>query len=97
MSKFVRLKFVSVVIGVVVVAGAFGAGYAARGVQLAAGSDSGSPDFSSLNNVYRVLQDKFDGKLDDAKLLDGAKAGLAAATGDPYTAYLNAEATKALN
>ncbi|MBW3537989.1 S41 family peptidase [Candidatus Parcubacteria bacterium] len=97
MSGFVRFKAVSFGLVILLVAGgAFAAGYAAKDAGIGSRA-ADAPDFSSLNNVYRVLQDKFDGQLDDAKLLDGAKAGLAAATGDPYTAYLNAEATKTLN
>jgi carboxyl-terminal processing protease len=53
-------------------------------------------DFSSLNEIRSVLKQKYDGDLDDQKMLDGAKAGIAAATGDPYTTYLNKEATKQL-
>lgn len=44
-------------------------------------------DFSSLNDVYDVLREKYDGKLDAQALIDGAKHGLVEATGDPYTTY----------
>lgn len=50
-----------------------------------------SVDFSSLNAVYDVLRSKYDGELDTAKLIDGAKHGLVEATGDPYTTYFNEE------
>jgi carboxyl-terminal processing protease len=46
-----------------------------------------SLDFSSLNDVYSVLRDKYDGTLDTQALIDGAKHGLVEATGDPYTSY----------
>lgn len=45
-------------------------------------------DFSSLNNLQALLERKFDGTVDPAKTLDGAKAGLVSSLGDPYTVYL---------
>lgn len=50
-----------------------------------------SIDFSSLNEVYSVLRSKYDGKLDAQALLDGAKHGMAEATGDPYTSFFNSK------
>lgn len=44
-------------------------------------------DYSSVNNVYKLLKEKYDGKLTEAQLLNGLKAGLAEATNDPYTEY----------
>ena len=54
-------------------------------------------DFSSLNTLYGLMQQNFDGQIDDQKALDGAKAGLIAAGGDPYTVYLNAKSAKDLS
>ena len=54
-------------------------------------------DFSSLNTVYEVLARKFDGPIDKSKILEGAKAGLVAAAGDPFTTYLDKEAAKELD
>ncbi|HEY2004467.1 MAG TPA: S41 family peptidase [Candidatus Saccharimonadia bacterium] len=51
-------------------------------------------DFSSLNSVYSLMQRDFDGKLSDQQALDGAKAGLVAAGGDPYTVYFTAKEAK---
>lgn len=48
-------------------------------------------DLSSVDTVYKSLKDNFDGELDEQKLLDGIKTGLAKATGDPYTEYFNPE------
>lgn len=45
-------------------------------------------DFSSLNGLQATLERKFDGDVDGAKALDGAKAGLVASLGDPYTVYM---------
>lgn len=53
-------------------------------------------DFSSLNSLYGLMQRNFDGSIDNQKALDGAKAGLVAAGGDPYTVYLDAKSAKDL-
>lgn len=44
-------------------------------------------DLSSVEDVYAKLRSQFDGSLDQQKLIDGAKKGLVAAAGDPYTVY----------
>lgn len=49
------------------------------------------PDYSQLDEVYAALQENYDGTLDKDKLLEGAKAGMVAAAGDPYTEYLSNE------
>ena len=54
----------------------------------------GSLDYSSVDIIYRTIKAKFDGSLDESKLLDGLKTGLASATGDPYTEYFNAKDAK---
>lgn len=54
-------------------------------------------NFSSLNDLYALLQRNYDGKIDPGKVLDGAREGLVASTGDPYTVYLTAAEAKALN
>jgi carboxyl-terminal processing protease len=51
-------------------------------------------DYSSVEQVYDTLKADYDGQLEHSKLLDGLKAGLAEATGDPYTVYLNAKEAK---
>ena len=48
-------------------------------------------DYSILNEVYNVLQSKYDGKLDKEALIDGAAKGLVAGAGDIYTEYMTAE------
>lgn len=55
---------------------------------------SGQLDLSSLQSLYRTLDEKYDGDLDTAKLIDGAKHGLVEAAGDPYTVYFNADEAK---
>lgn len=49
-----------------------------------------SLDYSAVDEVYHSLKDNFDGQLDGNKLNQGLKAGLAHATGDPYTEYFTA-------
>lgn len=44
-------------------------------------------NYSSVNQVYRLLKQKYDGTLTASQLLDGMKEGLAQSTGDPYTEY----------
>jgi carboxyl-terminal processing protease len=51
-------------------------------------------DYSSVDTIYQSLKDNFDGKLDETTLLNGLKAGLAKATGDPYTEYFNEKDAK---
>lgn len=51
-------------------------------------------DYSSIDTIYQSIRTNFDGKLDQEKLLDGLKAGLAKATGDPYTEFFDAKEAK---
>jgi carboxyl-terminal processing protease len=54
-------------------------------------------DLASVNDIYNLMQTKFDGSLSSQAALDGAKAGLVAAAGDPYTVYLTKTQAQALN
>lgn len=92
----------SVVVGVALFGfgWAFGSGSISLQSYNAVGSNKDLPnklDLSSVDTIYRSLRDNFDGELDEAKLLDGIKSGLAKATGDPYTEYFNAEGAKEFN
>ncbi len=51
-------------------------------------------DYSSVEEVYDTLKQSYDGQLSEDELLDGLKQGLAKATGNPYTEYLNKESAK---
>lgn len=51
-------------------------------------------DVSSLQTTYQRLQENYDGKLETAKLVEGANRGLVAAAGDDYTVYMSAEESK---
>lgn len=54
-------------------------------------------DYSSVDQVYRLLKSDFDGTLDQTALLDGLKSGLVSASGDPYTMYFSPKDAKAFN
>lgn len=54
-------------------------------------------DYKTVEDVYDTLRTNYDGELDQEKLLNGLKAGLAEAAGDPYTQFLNAEEAKQFN
>lgn len=54
-------------------------------------------DYSSVDDLYAILQQSFDGSLDKSQLLDGVKEGLVEAAGDPYTEYLSPKEAKELN
>lgn len=57
-------------------------------------STLGSLDTTTMHEVYDILRQDFDGTLDSAQLMDGAKAGLAAGTGDEFTRYMSPQAMK---
>lgn len=44
-------------------------------------------DYAQLDALYDTLRTSYVGDLDNQKLIDGAKKGMAQATGDPYTEY----------
>jgi carboxyl-terminal processing protease len=54
-------------------------------------------DFTSLNDIYGLMQRHFDGKISDQGAIDGAKKGLVSSGGDPYTVYMTADESKKLN
>ncbi|MBR3386335.1 S41 family peptidase [Candidatus Saccharibacteria bacterium] len=48
-------------------------------------------DWSVLDEVYTKLSNSYNGDIDTAAVIDGAKSGLVAALGDIYTVYFNKE------
>lgn len=48
-------------------------------------------DYKTLDRTYAILKQKFDGKIDQTTLLEGANKGLVEALGDRHTAYLTAK------
>jgi carboxyl-terminal processing protease len=53
-----------------------------------------SLNYASLSQEYTALRENYDGKLTSTQLLNGAKAGLAQATNDPYTEYFTPSESK---
>lgn len=54
-------------------------------------------NYATVEELYDELRVRYDGKLSEQKLLDGLKSGLAEATGDTYTVYLNAKDAEEFN
>lgn len=46
-------------------------------------------DLSSVQKTYTLLNEKFDGTVDQQKLVEGASRGMVDAAGDPYTVYFD--------
>ena len=53
------------------------------------GQLSSKIDYRSVNQLYGLLRDNYDGSLNDGQVLDGLKTGLANSTNDPYTEYFS--------
>ncbi|HET7640156.1 MAG TPA: S41 family peptidase [Ktedonobacteraceae bacterium] len=74
-----------------------GNGRLSFGLQLSSAQNKTLPanlDYASVERLYDLLRQKYDGKLDQAALIDGLKGGLAKATGDPYTEYFSPQEAK---
>lgn len=88
----------TVLIAVVIAVVSFGAGDRLHGYNLNPFvKQPDRIDASSLNDLYALMQNNFDGTIDAKAALEGAKKGLVAAGGDPYTVYMNADESKALS
>ncbi|HVS79214.1 MAG TPA: S41 family peptidase [Candidatus Saccharimonadales bacterium] len=64
---------------------------------VAAAKSTSGLDYASVDNLYSVLKNDFDGTLNTQKLDDGLKTGLVNAAGDPYTEYFNPTDAKSFN
>jgi len=85
-------------IAIVLVVGVVGLGVGVKNPQWSTlGQKTQAPNFSTLDTLYSQLQAKYDGTINPAQALSGAKAGMVAAAGDPYTVYLPSASAKALN
>jgi carboxyl-terminal processing protease len=97
-SKPFWTKTKAVAVLIVSMFGSFAAGHSLNQVSIWPLHVASSPvQYGSLAGIDEILRRKFDGSVDDTKLLDGAKAGLVSAAGDPYTVYLDAKAAKQLS
>ena len=108
MSKFSRVKsilvkpWIAAPLAVILVSGLMAGSFLAGDLMHGQFHNPLAPtrsniDFSSLNDLYTLMKDKFDGKIDATAALDGARKGLVAAGGDPYTVYMDAKEAKSLN
>ena len=59
--------------------------------------ETGTLNDESLQNVYQTLKANFNGSVDDARLIEGAKQGMVEAAGDPYTVYLSKKEAEEFN
>ncbi len=55
---------------------------------------AGTNDWSDLDEVYSALVANYDGTIDKAEIIEGAKKGMVAAVGDIYTEYMTASEAK---
>lgn len=93
------IKLLAIVVGITFI---FTAGYglgsgtfAAPGFGNAPNTQESLPDdldYAPVEQVYDSLRANYDGELDLEQLMSGLKQGLAQASGDPYTEFLDAEA-----
>jgi carboxyl-terminal processing protease len=101
--KWIMASKTAVVVAVAVGVFGLGYGFGTGSLHLSSGTTSSNKslptklDYSSVDDAYRALKTNYDGTLDQTKLLDGMKTGLAQATGDPYTMYFNASQAKDFN
>jgi len=58
---------------------------------------SGNVPRDGIDEIYSQLINNFDGEISNEDILDGQKAGLVQAAGDPFTEYLSVSATKDFN
>ncbi|MCL2452027.1 hypothetical protein FWD20_04165, partial [Candidatus Saccharibacteria bacterium] len=96
MKKTVGVS-VAVCVFIALVVGVIGFTLGTRHRQIFTIISGGGLDYSELDEVYEKLSKRFDGNLDTKKLIQGAAAGMASATGDPYTAYFTPSEAKELD
>lgn len=76
----------------------FGAGkISIRNSNLTVSVDNRQAPRDGINELYQQLIDNFDGTITDQAILDGQKAGLVAASDDPYTQFFTEVETKEFN
>ncbi len=98
LSRAVRWLSIALVIIVVFMGGLFiGQGKITFNGHTANSDLPATLDFSQINEVYKVLREKYDGTLSEQQVTDGLKHGLAESTGDPYTVYFTSTESEAFN
>ena len=96
--RSIRLS-TAILTGVIILVVGFIGGMRANELVVLLGNsqNKGAPsnlNFSSVQQVYDELRQKYDGALDAQKLIDGAKKGMVDAIGDPYTVYFTSDEAK---
>ena len=71
--------------------------FAAIGPVFGVRVETGTLDTTSLQQVYQSLKTHYNGSVNDDKLIEGAKQGMVAAVGDPYTVYFGAKEAEEFN
>lgn len=84
-SQGVKLKVVVLAVVFAMLAGFFFGREFYKNPQLA------GLDYSELDEIYSVLQENYDGEIDNNKLIEGAKRGMVEGLGDDYTQYFSEE------
>jgi carboxyl-terminal processing protease len=98
--KVLNGRYVRIAAGVIVAVVVFALGVGVGDGRLAFTTESmngklpNNLNYASVNQVYQLLRQKYNGTLTETQLLDGMKEGLAQSTGDPYTEYFTATQAK---
>jgi carboxyl-terminal processing protease len=96
-----RVYFAGVMLAVLVVGFVFGTRsdqvLAVVGPVFGMRVETGTLEDQSLQDTYRTLKAHYNGSIDDSKLIEGAKQGMVAAVGDPYTVYLGKKEAEEFN
>src|ERR1035437_7026196 len=97
-NKVVRFG-INIVIGLLIFVGGLGlgSGHISFSTRKQATGLPTNLHYSSVNQVYNALRTNYDGALTTSQILDGLKAGLANATGDPHTEYFNVQQAQDFN
>lgn len=102
--KIAKNRLAKIVLITLIVVGIFSLGWAFGSGRIdygGLGSHSanlpGQLNYASVDQVYTILKNDYDGKLTTSQILDGLKNGLTEATGDPYTEYFNSTQAQQFN
>lgn len=100
-SKLYKFGTIGVVaILLLVAAFVLGLNFGNGNLNLGGTNSTGLPahlNYSSVNAVYQLIRNNYDGHLTSNQMLNGLKEGLANATGDPYTEYFTKSEASAFN
>lgn len=98
--KFPKTSIYILVVILLIVAFVLGLNFGNGNLTLGGTNATGLPahlNYSSVNQVYNLIRDNYDGHLTATQMLNGLKEGLANATGDPYTEYFTAAQAQSFN